>query len=214
MKQLMGLKFALMLAGLLFLPSAAMAEDATAKPRVKFSTTLGDMVIELNTEKAPITAANFITYVEDGYYDGTIFHRVIPTFMIQGGGFTEDVEKKTTGLRAPIKLESDNGLKNAKYTIAMARGAPNSATSQFFINVADNHRLNHREGYPGYAVFGMVVEGQDVVEKIRTTKCILHDKYRTPDGAVTPEVAVVIKKATVIGSEKKDETKEESKKDG
>ncbi|MCA9252859.1 MAG: peptidylprolyl isomerase [Phycisphaerales bacterium] len=214
MKQLLGLKCALAIVGLLAIPLTAQADDATAKPRVKFNTTLGDMIIELDAEKAPITVANFISYVEDGYYDGTIFHRVIPNFMIQGGGFTEDVEKKTEGLKAPIKLESDNGLKNVKYAIAMARGTPNSATSQFFINVVDNARLDHREGFPGYAAFGMVVEGQDVVEKIRTTKCILHEKYKTADGAVTPKEPVIIKKATVVGPDEgttKNQDKSEEK---
>ncbi|GJM25755.1 MAG: peptidyl-prolyl cis-trans isomerase [Phycisphaerae bacterium] len=214
MNRLMSLKLVMAMVALFILPSTSMAEDAPAKPRVKLTTSLGDMVIELDAEKAPVTVKNFLAYVNDGYYDGTIFHRVIPNFMIQGGGFTKDVDKKTDGLKPPIKLESDNGLKNVKYSIAMARtGNPDSATSQFFINVVDNARLNYTAGNPGYAAFGMVVEGQDIVEKIRTTECIRHEKYPSP-GAVTPKVAVVIKKASVVGPEEDKPKKEESKEEG
>ena len=137
-------------------------------PRVKLATSLGDIVLELNPGAAPKTVENFLLYVNDKHYDGTIFHRVIDGFMIQGGGFTADMQQKAT--RAPIPLEAKNGLKNDKYTIAMARtGNPNSATAQFFINVANNDSLNapKPDGY-GYAVFGKVVEGTETVEKIRT----------------------------------------------
>jgi peptidyl-prolyl cis-trans isomerase A (cyclophilin A) len=137
-------------------------------PRVKLATSLGDIVLELNPGAAPKTVENFLLYVNDKHYDGTIFHRVIDGFMIQGGGFTSDMQQKAT--RAPIPLEAKNGLKNDKYTIAMARtGNPNSATAQFFINVANNDSLNapKPDGY-GYAVFGKVVEGTETVEKIRT----------------------------------------------
>ena len=138
-------------------------------PRVTLETSLGSIVLELDAEKAPVTVDNFLQYVRDGHYDGTIFHRVISNFMIQGGGFTPDMQQKPT--RAPIPLESRNGLRNTTGTIAMARTqVPDSATAQFFINVKDNDFLdqaNSRDGH-GYAVFGRVVSGMDVVEKIRT----------------------------------------------
>ena len=136
-------------------------------PRVKLTTSLGDIVVELDPAKAPKSVENFIQYVNDKHYDGTIFHRVIDGFMIQGGGFTADMAQKPT--RAPIPLEASNGLKNNKYTIAMARtGNPNSATSQFFINVKDNDNLNapQPDGH-GYTVFGKVVSGTEVVDKIK-----------------------------------------------
>ena len=136
--------------------------------KVKLATSAGDIVIELDAEKAPKTVDNFLKYVKAGHYNGTVFHRVIPTFMIQGGGMTADMKEKPT--RAPIGLESRNGLSNVRGSVAMARtGDPNSATSQFFINVNDNDRLdaaNARDGN-GYAVFGKVVSGMDVVDKIR-----------------------------------------------
>ncbi len=140
-----------------------------AAPRVKFQTNQGEFVVELQPAKAPKTVENFLQYVADKHYDGTIFHRVIDGFMIQGGGFTPAMVQKAT--RAPIPLEANNGLKNDVGTIAMARsGNPNSATSQFFINVANNASLNapQPDGY-GYAVFGKVVSGMDVVDKIRQT---------------------------------------------
>ncbi|MDT8384966.1 MAG: peptidylprolyl isomerase [Gammaproteobacteria bacterium] len=132
-------------------------------------TTFGDILLELDREKAPRSVENFLSYVQDGFYDGTIFHRVIDGFMIQGGGFTQDFQKKPT--RAPVENEANNGLKNLNGTIAMARtNDPHSATAQFFINVANNDFLDHRSPTPrgwGYAVFGKVVEGMDVVDKIR-----------------------------------------------
>lgn len=136
---------------------------------VKLQTNFGDITIELNAEKAPITVANFLQYVDAGFYDSTIFHRVINGFMIQGGGFDTTMTQK--GTEAEIKNEADNGLGNEKYTIAMARtSAPHSASSQFFINVANNEFLNHTapsgNGW-GYCVFGKVVEGMDVVDKIK-----------------------------------------------
>jgi cyclophilin family peptidyl-prolyl cis-trans isomerase len=137
--------------------------------RVKLETSLGTMVLELDDAKAPISVANFVKYVEAGHYDGTIFHRVIDGFMIQGGGFTRDMQQKPT--QAQIKNESTNGLKNDNYTVAMARtNVRDSATSQFFINVKNNDFLNYSGETPqghGYAVFGKVVEGQDVVDKIK-----------------------------------------------
>ena len=129
-------------------------------------TNLGDIHIEVNTDKAPISSQNFIDYVDEGFYDDTIFHRVIKDFMIQGGGFTQDMKQKTT--RAEIENEANNGLKNKRYTLAMARTmAPHSASSQFFINTADNAFLDYpgQDGW-GYCVFGEVVEGQEVVDKI------------------------------------------------
>lgn len=136
-------------------------------PRVALETSEGTIVVELAPQAAPKTVENFLSYVKSGHYNGTVFHRVIPTFMVQGGGFTADMKEKST--RGMIPLESQNGLKNARGTIAMARrGDPNSASAQFFINVVDNARLD----YPnpdgnGYAVFGKVIEGMDVVDKIR-----------------------------------------------
>ena len=148
--------------------AAAPAADAQAAPRVKLVTSMGDIVLELNPAKAPKTVANFLQYVQDKHYDGTVFHRVIDGFMVQGGGFTADMAQKPT--RAPVALEAANGLKNDTYTVAMARtGNPDSATAQFFINVKDNTMLNapKPDGH-GYAVFGKVVEGKSVVDKIRT----------------------------------------------
>ncbi|MFZ8943612.1 MAG: peptidylprolyl isomerase [Methylophilaceae bacterium] len=132
-----------------------------------FKTNLGSFKIALDEENAPITAKNFLDYVNSGFFNGTIFHRVINSFMIQGGGFTPDMKQKETN--APIKNESNNGLKNESYTVAMARTSiPDSATSQFFINVANNDFLNHpgQDGY-GYCVFGKVIEGMDTIDKIK-----------------------------------------------
>lgn len=146
------------------------AKEAPAAPKVTFKTNLGSFVVELNQEKAPVTVANFLSYVDKKHYDGTVFHRVIGTFMIQGGGFTVtegNLTEKATG--KGIKNEANNGLKNDKGTIAMARTAdPNSATAQFFVNVVDNAMLNapNPDGH-GYAVFGKVVEGMEVVDKIK-----------------------------------------------
>jgi len=136
---------------------------------VVLTTSMGNIEIKLATKEAPVTTENFLSYVEDDYFDGIIFHRVIPGFMIQGGGFTPDGTEKTTG--DPIALESDNGLKNERGTIAMARTSnPDSATSQFFINLVDNAFLDKSSGSDGYAVFGEVVEGMDVVDAIAGVK--------------------------------------------
>ena len=138
---------------------------------VKMTTTAGELRIELDDEKAPISVANFLSYVNKGFYDGTIFHRVIRNFMIQGGGFESGMKQKTTD--APIKNEAKNGLKNDKYTLAMARtGDPHSATGQFFINTTNNGFLNNAEAQDGwgYAVFGKVVEGQSVVDELGAVK--------------------------------------------
>lgn len=156
---------ALMVAGALL---AAPAWAQQAETQVLLKTSMGDITVALNEAKAPKTVANFLQYVRDKHYDGTVFHRVIDGFMIQGGGMDAGMKEKTT--RAPVPLEANNGLKNDRGTIAMARtGDPNSATSQFFINVANNDMLNapKPDGY-GYTVFGKVVKGMDVVDKIRT----------------------------------------------
>lgn len=169
---------------------------AAEPPRVLLETSAGAIELELDAENAPISTENFLTYVRDGHYDGLIFHRVIANFMIQGGGFSPDMQKKAT--RAPIKNEATNGLRNDRGTVAMARtGVVDSATAQFFINVVDNAFLNHRSTNPreyGYAVFGRVTSGMDVVDRIRaaptTTVGGLRDFPREP---------VVITRASVIG---------------
>ena len=158
---------AIALTATLVLSATAWAQTA---PRVKLATSAGDIVVELAPDKAPKTVDNFLQYVKDKHYDGTVFHRVIDGFMIQGGGFTADMKQKPT--RAPVPLEAANGLKNDRGTIAMARtGDPNSATSQFFINVKNNDMLNapNPDGH-GYTVFGKVVGGMDVVDKIRAAR--------------------------------------------
>lgn len=188
-------------------PAAASHADDSPQggklhPRVKMETTLGDFVLELDGEKAPISTLNFIQYVDDGFYNGTIFHRVMSTFMIQGGGFTPDLEQKTDGLRDGIKNEWSNGLKNVKGSIAMARlgNRPDSATAQFFVNVVDNPFLDAARDGAGYAVFGKVVEGEDIVDRIRYTAVDTHAKYGGGRAKVVPVEPVVIKSAKVIGT--------------
>lgn len=178
--------------------AAAPATPAPAKagnPRVALETSLGKIVVELDPEKAPKSVENFLAYVKSGFYDGTIFHRVIKDFMVQGGGFTADMQQKPT--QAPIVNEADNGLKNRRGTLAMARTMdPNSATSQFFINTVDNGFLDHTGKNPrgwGYAVFAKVVEGMDVVDKIRAVKTTTKGPY-----ADVPETVVQIQKATLL----------------
>jgi peptidyl-prolyl cis-trans isomerase A (cyclophilin A) len=132
---------------------------------IRFETSLGDFTIEFFEKEAPVSVANFTRYIEEGFFDGTIFHRIVPGFVIQGGGFTEDMAQKTT--KPPIKNEADNGLKNKRGTLSMARTNDiNSATSQFFVNLKDNDFLDHSRGNFGYAVFAKVTEGMDVVDKI------------------------------------------------
>jgi cyclophilin family peptidyl-prolyl cis-trans isomerase len=155
--------FAFSVTGSAQTPAAATTKGG--KPVVVLVTSLGDITLELEPEKAPITVENFLNYVDAGFYDGTVFHRVIPNFMIQGGGMTPNLSQKPT--RAAIKNEAENGLKNDAGTIAMARtSAPDSATAQFFINLKDNDFLNHGARDFGYAVFGHVTQGIDVVKKI------------------------------------------------
>ncbi len=160
-----GRLLAALIASATFISGAALAQ--TAAPKVRLNTSMGDIVLELYPDKSPKTVENFLQYVSDKHYDGTIFHRVMDGFMIQGGGFTSDMQQKAT--RAPIVLEAQNGLKNDRGTIAMARTAnPNSATAQFFINVVNNAMLNapNPDGH-GYAVFGKVIQGMDTVDKIK-----------------------------------------------
>jgi len=160
---------------------------------VKLEKSMGNIVIELNEQAAPVTVKNFLGYVEEGFYDGTIFHRVIPDFMIQGGGFTAEMEQKQT--REAIINEANNGLKNERGTIAMARTSdPNSATCQFFINHRDNGPLNYVENVnPGYAVFGKVIEGMDVVDAIASVKTTTRMGMND-----VPVESVVIKSARVV----------------
>ena len=164
-------------------------------PRIQLETSQGNIVLKLDRNKAPKTVDNFLAYVKSGFYDNTIFHRVIRGFMIQGGGLSEDMERKTT--LSPIKNEADNGLKNRAGTIAMARtGDPHSATAQFFINTVDNSFLNHRgknaQGW-GYCVFGEVVEGMSVVQSIENTRTTIRNGRQD-----VPRTTVFIKKATIL----------------
>ncbi len=183
--------------------SADMATTGTTDglhPRVAIETTLGTITLQLDGEKAPISTLNFIDYAESGYYEGTIFHRVIPNFMVQGGGLWPDMNEKSEGLRPGIRNEWKNGVKNEKGTVAMARkgGDANSGTSQFFINVADNGFLDEPRDGSGYAVFGKVAEGMDVVDKILAAPRIEHPNY--PAGsAVTPREPITIRKVKVVG---------------
>jgi len=175
-------------------PAAAVV--SSAYPQVVLHTNMGDITLELDAVKAPKSTANFLQYVKDGHYNGTVFHRVIPGFMIQGGGFQPGMKQKAT--RAPIAIESKNGLKNDKGTIAMARTAnPNSATAQFFINVADNAMLDYpgADGF-GYAVFGKVIKGLDVVEAIRQVQTGAHPAGHRD----VPVEDVVIQSATVVAA--------------
>jgi peptidyl-prolyl cis-trans isomerase B (cyclophilin B) len=165
--------------------------------KVRLSTSMGPIVIELDDAKAPVTVANFLSYVDAGHYDGTIFHRVIPDFMVQGGGFTKAMQQKP--VKAPIKNEGSNGLKNANYTVAMARtNVRDSATSQFFINVKDNAFLDYSgenaQGW-GYAVFGKVVEGMEVVDAIVAVPTTTKGPYEN-----VPADPIVIRKASVVGA--------------
>ena len=172
--------------------------QAAEQPRVRVETNLGNFELVLNPDKAPKTVANFLGYVNSGFYDGTTFHRVIDGFMIQGGGFTTELNRKPTN--PPIINEADNGLKNLRGTIAMARTMdPHSATAQFFINVKDNDFLDYTSKSPrgwGYAVFGQVVKGMDTVDKIR--------KVKTGPGGVfpsdVPQEMVVIKRMSVVNA--------------
>ena len=182
---------------LLLAPAMAANQNTPAdKPRVEIETTLGNIVLELAPDKAPKTVANFLQYVKDDFYDNTIFHRVIDGFMIQGGGFTPEFERKQT--RPAIVNEADNGLQNKTGTIAMARTMdPHSASAQFFINVADNDFLDHSNKTPrgwGYAVFGRVIKGMNVVNKIKA----IPTGPGGPFPKDVPQTPVIIKNMTVL----------------
>ena len=177
---------------------AGAATDAAgdAHPRILMETSMGNIVLELDRAKAPKSVDNFVKYVQDGFYDGTIFHRVIKDFMAQGGGFTPDFAQKS--VRAPVSNEADNGLKNVRGSIAMARtNDPHSATAQFFINTVDNDFLNFSaptsRGW-GYTVFGKVVEGMDVIDKIRSTPTGSGGSFPSD----VPKTTVLIKKASMV----------------
>ncbi len=175
--------------------SLAANADSAAAPQVQLETSMGNIVIELNRDKASETVANFIGYVEDGFYDGTIFHRVIENFMVQGGGFDQDFQQKQT--KAPVQNEADNGLSNKRGAVAMARtNDPHSATAQFFINTVDNDFLDFKGKTPsgwGYAVFGEVIEGMDVVDKIREVETTMRGPHQD-----VPAEDIVIIKASVL----------------
>ena len=171
-----------------------MAATASAETRVRMETNAGTILLALDEEKAPKTVENFLRYVEEGFYEGTIFHRVIDNFMIQGGGFTESYQRKQT--RAPIENEAKNGLKNTRGSIAMARTSdPHSATAQFFINVNNNDFLDYpsRDGW-GYTVFGNVIEGMEVVDKIRQVETGPGGPFQSD----APKTPVIINRVTVI----------------
>ena len=193
-------RFSFVLIAFIFGATMLTATAASKNPQVKFTTTMGDFVVELYPDKAPKTVANFLDYVKKGHYNGTTFHRVIPNFMIQGGGFTPEMQQKET--KAAIKNEAANGLKNDIGTIAMARTPdPHSATAQFFINVKDNDFLNYKDdsfqGF-GYCVFGKVIEGMDVVQKIEQVSTGRKGMHQ--DVPVDP---VVIKSIRVVAAEEK-----------
>ena len=179
---------------LILMAGVSLAGDTIANPFVRMETSYGDIVLELDGANAPKTVANFMAYVDAGFYNNTIFHRVIKKFMIQGGGFSADFKQKTT--RAPIPNEADNGLKNRRGTIAMARTPdPHSATAQFFINAKDNAFLDHREKTPrgwGYCVFGKVVKGMDVVSAIEAVATGTRKGHR--DVPVTPVIIKSVKR--------------------
>ena len=190
-------KLLLTFTSLLLLISSVSAADDITKKRVKLETSEGDITLELDITRAPITVLNFLKYVRSGHYEGTIFHRVMQNFMIQGGGFTPEFVRKEPD--ATIKNEAANGLKNVRGSIAMARtNDPHSASTQFFINVVDNPFLNHTGENPrgwGYAVFGRVVKGMNVVDKIRN----IRTGPNGPFPSDVPVKTVVIHKATIIG---------------
>lgn len=180
---------------LLLITSLVSAQAALAQnPLVTLHTTKGDIVIELYPDKAPITVENFLGYAKSGFFEGTIFHRSIRRFVIQGGGFTKDLEEKPT--RDPIKNEADNGLTNDRWTVSMARTSdPDSATSQFFINTGLNLSLDRRGGKDGYAVFGKVIEGREVVREINNLPTHTVGFMRD-----VPKEAVVVERVTVVES--------------
>jgi peptidyl-prolyl cis-trans isomerase A (cyclophilin A) len=185
-------------ASLILIASCALSQAAIAGPKVEFKTTMGNFVVELDDVKAPKTTANFLNYVKSGFYNGTIFHRVIDNFMIQGGGFTPDLVQKPTD--GPVVSEAQNGLKNNKYTIAMARTSdPDSATSQFFINVNDNAALDYPNAMGnGYTVFGKVISGSQTIDAIRKVPTMVAPAPRMGRMADVPTKTVTIESATIL----------------
>ncbi|MFZ2313849.1 MAG: peptidylprolyl isomerase [Methylobacter sp.] len=189
----------LMLSMMLFLTTtlsfATENKMSDKQTKVKLTTNLGEIIIQLNTEKAPISSANFLTYVNEGFYNGTIFHRIIPGFMAQGGGFDTDFNQKA--VHDAIKNEADNGLPNKRGTLAMARtNVPDSATAQFFINYKDNAFLNHTSPTPsgwGYAVFGEVIEGMDIVDEMAKQPTGNRGGHQD-----VPKTNIIIEKAEVV----------------
>ena len=183
----------------LFLIFSLIASAASfAGPKVEFKTNMGNFVVELDSVKAPKTSANFLNYVNSGFYNGTIFHRVIDGFMVQGGGFTSDLTQKPTN--APVVSEAQNGLKNQTYTIAMARTSdPDSATAQFFINVKDNEGLNYPNAMGnGYTVFGTVVSGTQTIDTIRKIPTMVASSPKMGRMSDVPSKTVTIESATVL----------------
>jgi peptidyl-prolyl cis-trans isomerase A (cyclophilin A) len=183
----------------LFLATSLLASAAAlAGPKIEFKTTSGNFVVELDSVKAPKTTANFLNYVNSGFYNGTIFHRVIDGFMIQGGGFTPDLVQKSTN--APVESEAQNGLKNQIYTIAMARTSdPDSATAQFFINVKDNEGLNYPNAMGnGYTVFGKVISGTQTIDAIRKIPTMVAPAPKMGRMSDVPSKTVTIESATVL----------------
>lgn len=185
-------------ASLALIVTCFVSQAAIAGPKVEFKTSMGNFVIELDAEKAPKTTANFLNYVKSGFYNGTIFHRVIDGFMIQGGGFTPDLVQKPTD--APVVSEANNGLKNNQYTIAMARTSdPDSATAQFFINVKDNPGLDYPNAMgSGYTVFGRVISGTQTIDAIRKVPTMVAPAPRMGRMADVPSKTVMIESATIL----------------
>ncbi|PID44161.1 MAG: peptidylprolyl isomerase A [Proteobacteria bacterium] len=178
-----------------FAAGATGADSHSHNPKAVIKTSLGDIKIELFKQKAPVSVKNFLAYIDSGFFKQTIFHRVIPDFMIQGGGFSQRMDRKTNTL-PPIKNEANNGIQNKRGTVSMARTQdPNSATSQFFINVVDNHYLNQKAGSAGYAVFGKVIEGMEVVDTISKVKTQITKGMRD-----VPSTPVVIHSIDLIKS--------------
>jgi peptidyl-prolyl cis-trans isomerase A (cyclophilin A) len=187
-----------LVASLVLVISCFASQTAFAGPKVEFKTTMGNFVVELDDAKAPKTTANFLNYVKSGFYNGTIFHRVIDGFMIQGGGFTPDLVQKPTD--APVVSEANNGLKNNVYTIAMARTSdPDSATAQFFINVKDNPGLDFPNAMGnGYTVFGKVISGNQTIDAIRKVPTMVAPAPRMGRMADVPSKTVTIESATIL----------------
>ena len=187
-----------LITSLLIATSCFTTSLAVAGPKVEFKTNMGNFTVEVDTDKAPKTSANFLNYVKTGFYNGTIFHRVIDGFMIQGGGFTQDLNQKPTD--APVASEAQNGLKNLTYSIAMARTSdPDSATAQFFINVKDNQGLDYPNAMGnGYTVFGKVISGNQTIDAIRKVPTMVAPTPRMGRMSDVPSKLVIIESATIL----------------